>query len=80
MSKGNYVIIDTDCGIDDSLAIALAAHCHQNNLLDILAITCTHGNTGVDNVTKNVCLTLRACGLLVIIFIFWNILRYALKN
>ena len=61
----NYVIIDTDCGIDDSLAIVLAAHCQQQSLIEILAITCSHGNTCVDNVTKNVCHTLRACDLLV---------------
>lgn len=66
MSEKNCVIIDTDCGIDDSLAISLAAYCQQRNLLQVLAITCTHGNTSVVNVVKNVCLTLRASGLLVI--------------
>ncbi|XP_054156191.1 inosine-uridine preferring nucleoside hydrolase-like [Oppia nitens] len=63
MSK-KLVIIDTDCGLDDSLAILLATYCHQQNMIDILAITCTHGNTSCQNVVKNVGLTLRASGLL----------------
>lgn len=57
------VIIDTDCGLDDVLAILLAAYCHRHNMIDILAITCSYGNTSCDNVTKNVALTLRASGL-----------------
>lgn len=55
-----YVIIDTDCGIDDSLAIMLAVNCHQNKLINLLAITCCFGNTSVDNVVKNVWHTLKA--------------------
>ncbi|XP_054166994.1 inosine-uridine preferring nucleoside hydrolase-like [Oppia nitens] len=62
MSKP-MVIIDTDCGVDDALAIMLAAFCQKQNKLDIKAITCTHGNTSCTNVTKNVALTLRAMDL-----------------
>lgn len=62
MSK-KYVIIDTDCGGDDALAIMLAALCHKKGLIKLLAITCTYGNTTLDNVVKNVCHTLQVCDI-----------------
>jgi len=58
-----YVIIDTDCGIDDALAIMLAADCHKKGLMQLLAITCCYGNTSIDNVVKNVCHTLNVCDI-----------------
>ncbi len=58
-----YVIIDTDCGVDDALAIMLAANCHKNGLIHLLAITCSYGNTSVDNVVNNVCHTLQVCDI-----------------
>ncbi|CAG2100320.1 unnamed protein product [Medioppia subpectinata] len=54
------VIIDTDSGVDDALAIMLATYCHKHNMIDIMAITCQFGNTYVDNVVKNVGYTLNA--------------------
>jgi len=43
------IIIDTDPGVDDAIAILLAAkHFH------ILGITTVHGNAPVDRTTKNV--------------------------
>ena len=44
------VIIDTDPGIDDSVALALAV---QSPELDIAAITTTYGNTTVGRATRN---------------------------
>ncbi len=44
------VIIDTDPGIDDSVALALAVHSPE---LDIAAITTTYGNTTVVRATRN---------------------------
>ncbi|TLX48601.1 nucleoside hydrolase [Pseudoalteromonas phenolica] len=44
------VIIDTDPGIDDAMAILLA---HQSNKLDLIAITTTFGNANIANSTKN---------------------------
>ena len=44
------VIIDTDPGIDDSVALALAIHSPE---LDIAAITTTYGNTTVARATRN---------------------------
>ena len=64
-STPNYVIIDTDAGVDDALALMLAFDCHKKGLIDILAITCVYGNICVDKVIKNVLLTQRACNSLV---------------
>ncbi|RFU33015.1 hypothetical protein B7463_g3348, partial [Scytalidium lignicola] len=51
------VIIDTDPGVDDIFAISLAlAH---PELLDVVAITTTHGTTDVESCTKNVRYLLR---------------------
>ncbi|CAG2165526.1 unnamed protein product [Oppiella nova] len=49
----NYVIIDTDCGIDDALALMLAFDCHKRGLIEILGITCVYGNVCVDKVVRN---------------------------
>ncbi|XP_067206256.1 nucleoside hydrolase-like [Linepithema humile] len=53
------MIIDTDAGGDDALAIMLAlmreAKTHD---IEVLAITCTYGNTYVENVIQNVLKTL----------------------
>ena len=44
------VIIDVDTGIDDSVAISIAAACPK---LDILLVTASSGNVGVDQATDN---------------------------
>lgn len=51
------LIIDTDCGADDAMAI-LFALAHRDDF-DILAITTVNGNTIVKNVIVNVLKTLR---------------------
>jgi purine nucleosidase len=45
------VIIDTDCGVDDALALILAL---KSDELDVLAITTVSGNVHVDQVNQNV--------------------------
>ncbi|RUS23339.1 Inosine/uridine-preferring nucleoside hydrolase domain-containing protein [Endogone sp. FLAS-F59071] len=45
------IIIDTDPGIDDALAILLALASPE---IDVRAITITHGNTTVRNATRNI--------------------------
>lgn len=49
-----YVIFDTDGGTDDAWALLmlLQAEKHLKNI-KLLAITCVHGNTTIDNVIKN---------------------------
>ena len=44
------VIIDTDPGIDDALAIMLAAASPE---IEVIGITSVGGNTGIDNTTRN---------------------------
>ena len=46
------VFIDTDCGIDDAVAIMLALSSEEVN---ITGISCVAGNTALDNVIGNVC-------------------------
>ena len=50
-SQTRPVIIDTDGGVDDALAIVMALNCHQ---LDVKAVTVLAGNVNVDQATKNV--------------------------
>ncbi|CAI2375799.1 unnamed protein product [Moneuplotes crassus] len=49
-------VIDTDCGVDDSMALVIAI-----SNLDIDAITAVSGNTEVENVVKNVSKVLEIC-------------------
>src|SRR5699024_2581460 len=44
------IIIDTDPGIDDAVALAIALHSEK---LDVRHITTVHGNVSLDKVTVN---------------------------
>lgn len=46
------IFIDTDCGIDDAVAIMLALSSPE---VDVVGISCVAGNTSLDNVVNNVC-------------------------
>lgn len=48
------VIIDTDAGMDDALAIFMALEAHKRKEIEIIAITTVNGNTSVHNVNNNV--------------------------
>ncbi|KAK5607883.1 hypothetical protein CRENBAI_009476 [Crenichthys baileyi] len=52
------LLVDVDCGVDDAQAIMLAL---GDPSVQILGITCVHGNTTVENVCKNVLRVLQAC-------------------
>jgi purine nucleosidase len=54
------VLIDTDTGIDDAVAIALAA---RLDALTVIAITTVHGNSDVARVTRNAREVARRAGL-----------------
>ena len=56
LEKPKKIIIDTDAGGDDALAILLALKYEalHNREIAIIAITCTHGNTEEKNVELNV--------------------------
>lgn len=53
------VILDVDTGVDDAMALLLAARHPQ---LDLLAVTCVAGNAGLDDVVRNTLTVLQACG------------------
>uniref|UniRef100_A0A3B3BZ34 Si:dkey-4e7.3 n=1 Tax=Oryzias melastigma TaxID=30732 RepID=A0A3B3BZ34_ORYME len=52
------LLVDVDCGVDDAQAIMLALAAPN---VQLLAITCVHGNTSVENVCKNSLRVLQAC-------------------
>ncbi|XP_021916269.1 probable uridine nucleosidase 1 [Zootermopsis nevadensis] len=59
------VIIDTDAGADDAAAIFMAINKEKDNSsFKVIAITCVHGNTAVDNVVVNVFKILQTVGRL----------------
>lgn len=54
------VVIDTDPGVDDAVALLLllAAEKTFYNQLEIVGVTCSYGNTDIDGVVQNVLKTL----------------------
>lgn len=51
------VLLDVDTGIDDALAILLAA---RSPALQLLGVTCVNGNVGIDDVCRNTLQVLEA--------------------
>lgn len=52
------LLVDVDCGVDDAQAIMMALAVPD---VQILGITCVHGNTSTENVCRNVLRVLRVC-------------------
>ncbi|KAF3857176.1 hypothetical protein F7725_009035 [Dissostichus mawsoni] len=50
------LILDVDTGVDDAHAIMMALAAPD---VEVLGITCCHGNTPLDNVLKNRCVSCR---------------------
>lgn len=55
------LIIDVDTGVDDAQAIMVALTAPD---VEVLGITCCHGNTDLENVLKNTLRVLRVCNRL----------------
>lgn len=53
------LIVDTDPGVDDAFALAVAAGSSE---VDLLAVTTTHGNVDVARTTENACRVLGRLG------------------
>ncbi|HEY4333000.1 MAG TPA: nucleoside hydrolase, partial [Ilumatobacteraceae bacterium] len=53
------LVIDTDGGVDDAVAIWWAA---TSPIVDLVAVTTVHGNVAVATAADNVCRVLHACG------------------
>lgn len=62
MSAPRKVILDVDAGIDDAWAILMMLKAEEKNLVEIIAITCCHGNAELPDVLDNVCRILQAYG------------------
>ena len=58
------VIIDTDAGQDDALAIFMGLAAHKREEIEIIGITTVQGNTSVKHVNNNVLRILDTLGLL----------------
>ncbi|WP_198009052.1 nucleoside hydrolase, partial [Saccharomonospora saliphila] len=56
---GTRLIIDTDPGVDDAVALALAALSED---VDLLGVTTVFGNVGVETTTRNARRVLALCG------------------
>jgi pyrimidine-specific ribonucleoside hydrolase len=59
------VLIDTDAGLDDCLAILMALQAHKDPSVTfrVIGISCVNGNTEVDNVCLNVTRILEVANL-----------------
>lgn len=55
------LILDVDTGVDDAMAIMMAIAAPD---VEILGITCCHGNTPLENVLKNTLRVLKVCNRL----------------
>ncbi|XP_021434468.2 inosine-uridine preferring nucleoside hydrolase isoform X1 [Oncorhynchus mykiss] len=55
------LLVDVDCGVDDAQAIMMALATPN---VEVLGITCVHGNTNVENVCKNTLRVLQVCNRL----------------
>jgi len=71
--KSDKLVIDTDAGADDAMAILLAISitADKDTNFEIVAITCTYGNTNLTNVESNVLKTLTIAKEVTIIQ-FWD--------
>ena len=55
------LLTDVDTGVDDAQAIMMALVAPN---VEILGITCVHGNTSLENACKNTLRVLKVCGRL----------------
>lgn len=58
MSEKRLLIIDSDTGVDDAMAILMAVEAHKRGQVEIIAITAVCGNTGEQNAERNILRTL----------------------
>jgi len=60
MTRPIRLVVDTDTGIDDALALVLLASLPA---VELVAVTTTHGNCSTESATANARLVLDTCGL-----------------
>lgn len=44
------ILVDTDCGVDDTIALLLALLCED---CEVVGVTCVHGNASRDSKKRN---------------------------
>ena len=59
------IIIDTDTGIDDAMALLMALEAHKRGQVEILANTAVTGNCSEQDAIGNIMRTLEVAGCLV---------------
>ena len=58
-----WLVVDTDAGVDDAVALCLALRCASRCGFELKLLTATYGNVPLDRVTVNVPKCRRACGM-----------------
>jgi purine nucleosidase len=66
VTKQQKLLIDTDPGVDDALALMMAL-CHPR--AEVVGITVTAGNVGIDHTTRNALTLVERCGGKVPVFV-----------
>lgn len=59
---GKKMIIDTDTGVDDAMAILMALEAHKRGAVEVVAITAVAGNCPEPDAVRNILRTLDAAG------------------
>lgn len=67
MSK--YIVYDCDMGLDDAWGLLLLLRSNMSPKVEVLAVTCSFGNTSVDYVCSNVIRMLEALDSLHVSFL-----------
>lgn len=57
------VLLDCDPGIDDALALIYLAALHRAGEIELVGVTTTAGNVGIEQTTRNASYILKLCGL-----------------
>ena len=62
--KIKKIIIDTDPGVDDAMAIMIALEAHKQDRIEVLAITLVKGNASIKDSKRNILRVLQVFGLI----------------
>lgn len=75
--SGKKLVIDTDVGSDDAIAVILCTHAEKCGKCEILGITAVHGNTTLDHVCINILKTLKTVGRLDVSSLMFRIIAHS---
>ena len=63
VAERKKIIIDTDPGVDDAMAIIMALDAHKRQQIEIIAITLVKGNASLKDAERNILRVLEIFGL-----------------